>query len=302
MAVRRKTVLILTVCAVMASISIHVQRPSRGGQRPGDRPEEGRGGDWSLVITPGGMFEISHKGAPIVHTAFHFWGKRWAYAGPSLRCDPDGPRRWHLSGQVPGLKLKLSGWLRSTASNVIQMEMLIRAEQEMSDVIGGGFQWDLNLNSPSLRGRAAGPELLPDNRGWTWRVGEGETIALRFDEPAARVYFERNQKHTIRTFLVGDRIQAGTRRIRMTLQLPEGASLKPSPEERYGRTDLGRWFRGALAPDAAPVDLSFLNRDDRPAGRRGFVRTDGDRMVFADGVTARFWGGNLAAMAIFLTP
>ena len=50
------------------------------------------------------------------------------------------------------------------------------------------------------------------------------------------------------------------------------------------------------------MDLSFLNRDDRPAGRRGLVRADGDRLVFADGSPARFWGGNLAAYALFRTP
>ena len=75
--------------------------------------------------------------------------------------------------------------------------------------------------------------------------------------------------------------------------------------EAQGRHDPAtpsRWRRGALAWNASPVDLRFLNADDRPAGRRGFVKAVGDRLVFEDGTPARFWGGNLAAYALFTTP
>jgi hypothetical protein len=49
--------------------------------------------------------------------------------------------------------------------------------------------------------------------------------------------------------------------------------------------------------DASPVDLSFLNH--KPAGKHGFVRASQDAFVFEDGTPVRFWGGNLAAYAIF---
>ena len=77
---------------------------------------------------------------------------------------------------------------------------------------------------------------------------------------------------------------------------------KASSDHRYDSSDQRRWFPGALAQGVSPVDLSFLNRDDRPGGRRGFVRADGDRLVFADGSPARFWGGNLAAGILSLGP
>ena len=72
--------------------------------------------------------------------------------------------------------------------------------------------------------------------------------------------------------------------------------------ERYPQADTSRWIRDALAWDAAPVNLSFLNRDDRPAGGRGAIRADGDQFVRGDGTPVRFWGGNLVAGAIFSTP
>jgi hypothetical protein len=50
------------------------------------------------------------------------------------------------------------------------------------------------------------------------------------------------------------------------------------------------------------VDLSFLNAGDRPAGRHGTVKAEGDHLVFEDGTPARFWGANLAGPALFGTP
>jgi hypothetical protein len=75
----------------------------------------------------------------------------------------------------------------------------------------------------------------------------------------------------------------------------------PGGEKRPAESNV-KWFRGALAWDTAPVDLSFLNASDRPAGRHGFVKVDGDRLVFQDGTPARFWGGSLTGPALFSTP
>ena len=246
---------------------------------------------------PGATIDILHKGAPVVTTNCYFWGKKFAWAGPDLKCKPAGPGRWDVTGTISGLKIKVTGTMQAPAPNVIRMDLTLVAEQTMPDVIGGGWQWNFKLDSTSFSGRAANPVLLPANGGWTWPVGGGQSITLRFDGGAAKVYAERGQMNALRTFLVADRVEAGTHRYRVTLELPEGARRRLSPEERYDPIDPGRWFAGALAPNDAPVDLSFLNRDDRPAGRRGFVRADGDRLVFADGTPARFWGGNLAAYA-----
>ena len=54
--------------------------------------------------------------------------------------------------------------------------------------------------------------------------------------------------------------------------------------------------------DGSPIDLSFLNAQDRPAGGHGVLKASGDRLVFEDGTPARFWARNLAAYALFSTP
>jgi hypothetical protein len=51
----------------------------------------------------------------------------------------------------------------------------------------------------------------------------------------------------------------------------------------------------------APVDLSFLNAAERPAGKRGFLVARAGRLAFEDGTEARFWGTNVNAYALFAT-
>ncbi|MBV8311593.1 MAG: hypothetical protein JO344_14520, partial [Planctomycetaceae bacterium] len=95
-----------------------------------------------------------------------------------------------------------------------------------------------------------------------------------------------------------------TIKFRITRRPRQKEAATPAPgaaAEKYSSSD-GTWFRDALRWDVSPVDLSFLNAADRPAGRRGFVKADGDRLVFEDGTPARFWGANLSGPALFGTP
>ena len=52
-------------------------------------------------------------------------------------------------------------------------------------------------------------------------------------------------------------------------------------------------------PDDAPIDLRFVFKDERPAGKHGFLRANGDHFEFEDGTVARFWGTNLNGGANF---
>jgi hypothetical protein len=61
------------------------------------------------------------------------------------------------------------------------------------------------------------------------------------------------------------------------------------------------WPEGILDPTTSPVDLSFLNAAEIPAGRHGFLKTRGDKLVFEDGTVARFWGTSVTAYSLFGT-
>ncbi|MEO6117599.1 MAG: hypothetical protein ABIP37_00845, partial [Methylotenera sp.] len=63
-----------------------------------------------------------------------------------------------------------------------------------------------------------------------------------------------------------------------------------------------KWSKNILDWQTAPIDLSFLNKSERPAGKRGFVKAKGDQLIFEDGTVAKFWGTNIAAYTLFETP
>ncbi len=42
--------------------------------------------------------------------------------------------------------------------------------------------------------------------------------------------------------------------------------------------------------DRMPVDISFVFKNERPAGKHGFMKAQGDNFYFEDGTLAKFWG------------
>ena len=51
--------------------------------------------------------------------------------------------------------------------------------------------------------------------------------------------------------------------------------------------------------DDMPIDISYIFESEKPAGKHGFLKTDGDRFAFEDGTVARFWGVNINGAANF---
>ena len=54
-------------------------------------------------------------------------------------------------------------------------------------------------------------------------------------------------------------------------------------------------------PDMMPVDISFVFEDEKPAGKHGFCKVDGENFRFEDGSLAKFWGVILNGASCFPT-
>ena len=59
------------------------------------------------------------------------------------------------------------------------------------------------------------------------------------------------------------------------------------------------WIEQPAYPDAMPVDISFVFEDEKPAGKHGFMLSDGETFRFEDGTPVRFWGVNFNGGACF---
>ncbi len=55
---------------------------------------------------------------------------------------------------------------------------------------------------------------------------------------------------------------------------------------------MSKYIPYPFSPYDVPVDISFLFRNEKPAGRHGFLKAIGDHFEFEDGTPARFWGTN----------
>ncbi len=255
------------------------------------------GADWEMRVTDNAAVEISHLQVPIVKADYCFWGAKWSYAGAKAQMgEPQGSDR-AFSGNVSALGLKFDGTVRSLAPNKVRYIWNIEAGRDLEEIVGGGLEFRLVGDSPSLDGSAAAATLLADNKGWRWEVSERGPIVVEFDKPCASVYFERGSNNQIRAMFVGQNLSKGSHTVSMTVTLPAGGILLKTLAERYGPVETSRWYSGALLHDKSPVDLSFLNH--KPAGKFGFVKAKGDKLVFENGQEVRFWGGNIAAYAIF---
>ena len=78
--------------------------------------------------------------------------------------------------------------------------------------------------------------------------------------------------------------------------------IAPAQPAKSSDTDRSNWIRQKIDWQGVPVDLSFLNHSEIPAGKHGFLKAMGEKLVFADGTQARFGGTNLTAYALFGTP
>lgn len=238
------------------------------------------------------------KGGPAMRAEYVFWGPGWSWAEHRLDLWAKGTFARDWTSAVPALGLSGQGSVRRSDERTLTWRWNVKAASDRPGAIGGGIAFKFDLEA---FGRELGePELLPGQHGWAWGKAGRERVELRFEPPLAAVFFDGG-KAQIRAFFHKDSIAAGELSHTATVTVSGGARLRTPELERFDIPASARWPASALDWKQSPVDLSFLNDGDRPAGRRGFVRPEGDRLVFADGSPARFWGANLTAYALFHT-
>jgi Cellulase (glycosyl hydrolase family 5) len=261
---------------------------------------------WALTVDErNGLPAVTVGGAPAVASDFVFWERNWAWAQMIGLFRIRGPFEYTFTGKNPALDFSLDVNVRRLSGTQVVFEFDLSAHRASPDAIGGGLSFKFDLaNAGAQLGE---PELLAGNSGWAWGRRDGTRIEMRFDPPMASVFFERGAKSEIRAFFYRGEVPQGRKRHVATVTLSSDFTIAPAITERYGSDNASSWptgllFDWSIAPwNISPVDLSFLNAAERPAGKRGFVRSVEDALVFEDGTPARFWGTNITAYALFLT-
>ena len=232
---------------------------------------------------------------PVLKTGFPVWEHNFQWVGSRIRLEPKSATRSALSGNLRRLGVDVSGEVVAETGHRLVYRWVLDASKAYDELTGGGLNFVIDGTLAANLGLTTKPELLPDNHGWKWNLGNGQTIRVEFDPALPTVYFEQHNPYNIRAFLISKTLRPGRQSYIMTVSLPEDATVSAAPP--MYTADTSGWYRNALDMMASPVDLSFLN--DGPAGSHGFAMAKGDRIVFADGTPARFWGGTLAAYALY---
>jgi len=247
----------------------------------------------------GGLPILSRGGVSALSSNFVFWGKNWAWADMSKEFKAIAPFEYSVAGKNQTLNFDFSSRIKKPSNQQLVWELDLNARSMITDVIGGGIAFGFDL--ATFGAELGEPELLPANRGWAWGRTGGSRVEMRFDPPMASVYFEQGRKSEVRAFFYKGEIPQGQRRHIATLSISGDMAIGPTTAERFGLDDQTAWPTDILDWKTSPVDLSFLNAPEKPAGKRGFLKAVKDKLVFEDGATARFWGTNLTANALFGT-
>lgn len=251
-----------------------------------------------------GLPIVEMGGAAAVSGAFVFWQKNWTWADLTTQLKVIKPFEYAVTGRNQGLDLDVSGLVRKPSDRQLVWEFDFDVRSTTPDAIGGGISFKFDL--AGFASRLGEPELLSGNHGWRWGTAGGSRLEMRFEPPLASVYFERGQKSEVRALFYKGEVSQGQLRHTATLTVSDDMTIGPNETERFGLDDPTAWPASVLdwpiAPwTISPVDLSFLNASEKPAGKHGFLRVEKDALVFEDGTPARFWGTNLAAYALFGT-
>jgi hypothetical protein len=166
----------------------------------------------------------------------------------------------------------------------------------LADVAGGGVELKIRNDARVLGKRAADPVAAPDGKSLTWDTGRG-VVRIDFDTPLPLLQYVTTSSVVQCAFYAGQ-LDAGTRTITMRITLPDGGVWAPAPFTRYPTPDAS-WHASTLPWNDTPIDLTFLNADDKPAGKHGPIRVDGDDLVRGDGQPLRLWGTNIFGYALF---
>lgn len=270
----------------------------RRGERLVDAREFGDAviadGQWTIAVDEGGVLRVRFNHAEVAVGTLGFLGNGGVVEtsiGPTTT-DGDATR---FSLEALPLRLRVAGRAWPDGDDLV-VEYRLDTDAALDDLEAGGLAFTLRSDARIFGAQAPAPTLLDDGRGFAWDTGRG-ALRFAFEGPLADVEIDP-VTDAVRCSFYRDALAKGSRTITLRISLPPGSAHGLAPWAQLAAPD-STWHPGTLPWDDVPVDLSFLNDDDRPAGRHGPVRVQGDRLVRGDGAPLRLWGTNVAAYALF---
>ncbi len=249
-----------------------------------------------------GLFKIRYQTARVVGAKFVFWHDKWKWSGLKVKGKITGDGSYALSGQSRKTGLSLNGKATSRSLNEMSWQLDLTHSGSWQGRQLGGIEFNIATFVLKQKGFSPVARLLPDKKGWELKLQPDQPpVSVRFDPAPVKIFFEHGRKNKIRVYFVSGKSQKKNNRIQMTVSLPDDGRIIKTVAERLAKPSNKKWYRNLVAWNQSPVDMSFLNANEKPAGKHGFLRAQGESLVFEDGTKARFWGTNITASTLFGT-
>lgn len=236
------------------------------------------------------------KTAKIFQASPVFWKAPWEWVSPGLKEDPKkgSVRRYSSRNSKAPFSWKASV-MQQPQKLVIDTQLTVKQPVKLR----GAYAFKMRGND----GQITKTQLAKTrDEARIYLPGTQQAVTVTFDPPLKRLSYERGNPQEFRAgFIAPDEIAEDSSQ-KISIALPSGCRIRKPIAEKLQAQDKSGWLPSLMDAQSAPVDLSFLNAADVPAGKRGRVERRGDRLVFKDNTTARFWGTNITANALFRTP
>ncbi|MDP3088419.1 MAG: hypothetical protein Q8M99_09585 [Methylotenera sp.] len=246
-----------------------------------------------------GLPEINYGGMRILTADFIFFGNNWAWAHQQINLKTEAPFKYSIQGKNQTLGFNLEAGINKTSDNSMRWDYTLNANEQINNVVGGGISFKFNADNLMMQTMGQ-PEILADKSGWRWGQGD-KSFEMRFTPKPAELFFEGGGKTELRAYFYSGSITKGAKSYQATITTSDKISIRPTTSERFGFDNKNSWQKDNVDWKYSPVDLSFLNDNEKPAGKRGFVKAQGENLIFEDGTRAKFWGTNLSAYTLFHT-
>lgn len=248
-----------------------------------------------------GLFTAFSNTAPIITSDYIGWERGWKWVDIAVNADHSGRlgnyTKTVFDGTITDLGITFNGSVLPTKNNLTWYYQWEKSK-DLPNAIGTGINFNLQLD---VFPDSDAPEISSDKKSWRWKISDTKTIEVAFSPAPARLYYEKGNKHQIRVHFF-TAISPGALKSTMTIRTTDSVKMVGPNILTYPAFEETTWHESILSPLASPIDLSFLNNANKPAGKQGFVKRQGDSLVFANGQPAKFWGTNLQAYALFNTP
>jgi Cellulase (glycosyl hydrolase family 5) len=252
------------------------------------------GDQWTVMVDEGGQLRVRFNNTDVITSSFKLGGAAGAsfdpVLGPTVR-DGDAVR---FAIDAAELGLHIDGRARPQPGGA-EIAYTMTTAKPLAEVSGGGIELAIRNEARILGKRAADPVALPGGNGFSWDTGRG---VVRFEFDSALPLLQATSTGGMQCALYYQRLEQGERSFELRITLPDDGAWALAPFTRYPVPDAS-WHANTLPWNDTPIDLSFLNDDDRPAGVHGPVRIDGEQLLRGDGVPLKLWGTNVVSYALF---